>query len=173
MFIAIGMVGVLLFVLAYLVDAVFDGVVDGLLPDSEWLSLSAIATLLTAFGLGAAVLQWRLGLPAPLAALGGLAVGAALVGATVRFTRSLREMATDATPEANDLLGCGGRVVTAVRAGSSGEVVVQLAGQPVKLSAIGPPAGSADLDRGADIVVVEVVSPTRVRVETTDQFWAN
>lgn len=172
MFVAIGTIGVLLFVVAYLVDAVFDGLVEGLLPDSEWLSLSAIATLLTAFGLGAAVLQWRLGLPAPLAALGGLVVGGALVAATVRLTRSLRDMATDATPEADDLLGCGGRVVTAVRAGSSGEVVVQLGGQPVKLSAIGPPPGAGDLARGTDIVVVEVVSPTRVRVETAEHFWA-
>lgn len=172
MYVAIGMVGMLLLVLAYLVDNLLDGLIEGLAPDSEWLSLSALATLLTAFGLGAAVLQWQLGLPAPLAGLGGLAFGGILVWLTVRWSRSLRNMATDATPTADDLLGRTGQVVTPVRAGSSGEVLVVLGGQPVKLSAVGPPSGATDLDTGADIIVVDVVSPTRVRVEAADRFWA-
>jgi membrane protein implicated in regulation of membrane protease activity len=171
MFVAIGLVGVALFLLAYLADSILDGVIEGLLPDSEWLSLSAVATLVTAFGFGAAVLQWRFDAPIPVAAAGGLALGVGLAGVSVRWSRALRDMPTDATPSADDLLGRPGRVVTPVPAGSSGEVLVTLGGQPVKLSAVGPLAGSAELARGADIVVVEVLSPTRVRVEASDAFW--
>jgi hypothetical protein len=54
-----------------------------------------------------------------------------------------------------------------VRAGGTGEVLVRLAGQPVKLAA----TADEDLERGTDTVVVDVVSATRVRIESATRFW--
>jgi membrane protein implicated in regulation of membrane protease activity len=169
MFIAIGIVGVLLLLVALLVDDIF----DGLLPESDWLSTASIAAFLAAFGFGAGLLQRQVGLHPGLAAAGGAAAGVALAMVAVRWSRALSTMATDATPTSGDLLGCTGRVITAVPGGSSGEVMVRLGGQPVKLSAVGPDGGDAELSRGAEVIVVDVLSPTRVRVEPVDRFWSS
>ena len=55
-----------------------------------------------------------------------------------------------------------------MRAGGTGEVLVRLGGQPVKLSA----TAAEDLPRGTDSVVIAVESSTRVVVEAADRFWA-
>ena len=165
MFIVIGALGVALLGVALL----FDDVIDGLLPESDWFSTTAVATVVTAFGFGAAVLHHRLGWPVPAAAVGGIIAGGALGAIAVRWSRSLSTMATDATPTAGDLVGCLGRVVTEIPTESAGEVLVQLGGQPVKLSAV---SAEQTLPGGTDIVVVAVLSPTRVRVEPAASFWA-
>jgi hypothetical protein len=57
--------------------------------------------------------------------------------------------------------------VTPVRAGGTGEVLVRLGGQPVKLSA----TADEDLPLGTESVVVAVESATRVKVESAVRFW--
>jgi len=59
-------------------------------------------------------------------------------------------------------------VVTPVPAGGVGEVLVRLAGQPVKLAA----TADEDLARGAESVVIDTLSPTRVVVQSAARFWA-
>ena len=114
----------------------FDDVLDGLLPESEIVSLPVIAAAMVAFGFGTAVLDGQAGFPLGLAVAGG-AVLAALAGAgAVRAGQAARGMATDATPTAKDFVGASGRVVTSIPRGSVGEIVVRMGGQPVKLTAV-------------------------------------
>ena len=55
--------------------------------------------------------------------------------------------------------------------GLRGEVLVRLGGQPVKLSALASDGSDDSFANGAEVVVVSVVSPTRVRVMAADRFW--
>lgn len=133
----------------------------------DWLSLPALAALVGAFGfVGAAVLSF--GAAAPVALGAGAVAGVALAAAATRFARSLMEMPTDAPFRSSDLVGRPGQVVTAVLPDRSGEVLVDHLGQRLKLSA----RADEVLVVGARIVVVEVVSPTFVVVESHDRFWS-
>ncbi|MGI9595847.1 MAG: hypothetical protein ACR2QK_06790, partial [Acidimicrobiales bacterium] len=124
MFVLIGLLGLFLLLAALL----FDDVLDGLVPDSDWLSLTAIAVFLAAFGLVGWSLDRATSLPALVSAFGGAGVGIALAAVAVRWSRQLTGMSTDATPAASDLVGCQGRVVTAIVDGSAGEALVRLGG---------------------------------------------
>lgn len=177
MFIAIAVFGVLLLALALLADDVFEGLFEGLfegdMPGGGWFSTTAVAAFCAALGFTAAVLQWRFDLPALAAGAGGSVAGVALATVATRWSRSLSTMHTDPTPTSNDLLGCQGRIVTPVPTGAAGEALVRLAGQQVKLSAVAGGRSAAEpLAAGADIVVVGVLSPTRVEVEAAESFWA-
>ena len=163
----IGVVGVLLL----LVGLFFDDLLAGFVPESDWLSMVAIATFLAAFGFGAYFVDSRTGLPTAVAASTGAAAGFGLGFVAMRWSRSLAEMATDATPTASDLAGCEGRVVTPIPPRSTGEVLVSLAGQPVKLTAVAGHDQIDQIDQGTSIVVVRVLSSTRVEVEAADSFW--
>lgn len=173
-FMTVGIAGAVLLVLGLVLDAVFEGLLEGLLPESEWLSLPVVGAGLVAFGFGAAITQDQLGAPTVAAVGVGAALALGSAKAATRATRSAMSMATDATPHSRDLVGTAGRIVTPIAPGGSGEVVVRLGGQPVKLSALAA-EGSDPSDTfasGTDVVVVSVVSPTRVRVQTAERFWA-
>lgn len=132
LFWVIGIVGALLLV----ISLIFDDVLDGLLPETEIVSLPVIAAAMVAFGFGTAVLDGQAGFPLGLAVAGG-AVLAALAGAgAVRAGQAAMGMATDATPTAKDFVGTSGRVITPIPRGSVGEIVVRMGGQPVKLTAV-------------------------------------
>jgi hypothetical protein len=162
-FIVIGVVGVALLIFALL----FDEILDGVLPDSEWLSVSSLSVFLSGLGLVGAASE-SLNAPTPVAWAAGVGAGCGLGAVAVWMTRSLAAMTTDETPTEDDLLGQTGRVVTAVPAGSVGEAVFQLGGQPVKVSALGPDRGVHNLEVGREVLVVDVLSSTRVRVEPVD-----
>jgi membrane protein implicated in regulation of membrane protease activity len=133
----------------------------------DWLSLPVLAALVGAFGfVGAAAVSLGapLALAVPVAAVAGVAVAAA----TYRLARGLMHMPTDASLRGSDLVGRPGRIVTALTPDRSGEVLVSQAGQQLKLSA----RGDETLVVGTAIVVVESLSPTLVRVESHDRFWA-
>lgn len=133
----------------------------------DWVSLPGLAALVGAFGfVGAAALS--LGAPLALAVVLGAAAGVGLAAATVRLARSLMHMPTDASLRGSDLVGRPGRVVTALTPDRSGEVLVAQAGQQLKLSA----RAEETLVVGTAVVVVESLSPTLVRVESHDRFWA-
>lgn len=167
MFLIIGFVGVALLALGL----IFDDVFEGILPESDWFSLTSLATFCVAFGFGAYVLDEQVGWPVPVAAVGGAAAGVALALVALRWSRSLANMATDATPAADDLVGREGRIITPVPAGSTGEALVRLGGQQLKLTAVATPDQRNELERGAPIVVVRVLSSTRVEVQSADTFW--
>lgn len=133
----------------------------------DWLSLPALAALVGAFGfVGAAVLSF--GAPTPLALAAGAAAGLALAAAAARLARAMIDMPTDAPVRSADLVGRFGRVVTATTADRTGEVLVHHAGQRLKVAA----RADETLPVGAEVVVVEVLSPTFVRVESRDRFWS-
>lgn len=161
-FLVLGGLGV-----AFLVVGLVVGEVDvdvDLGPD--WVSLPVLAALVGAFGfVGAAVVA--LGAPTSAGIAAGVVGGLVLAAATARLMSGLLHMPTDATPRAGDVVGRPGRIVTALTADRTGEVLVRHAGQQLKFSAL----GDETLAVGAEVVVVEVVSPTLVRVEAHDRFW--
>lgn len=134
----------------------------------DWVSLPVIAALVGAFGfIGAAVIA--LGAPAPVGLAAGAAGGVALAALTARLVKGLMHMRTDAPLRSSDLVGRPGRVVTALTADRTGEVLVSQAGQQLKLAA----RADETLAVGDEVVVVEVESPTLVRVESRARFWAS
>ncbi len=169
MFVVLGVVGVLLLVGAFL----FDDVLDGLLPESDWLSLTAIAAFLSAFGLAGFIVDSRIGLPVALAVAAGTVAGVALSFVAVSWSRSLGSMSTDATPALADLVGLQGRVITEVLPGSSGEVLVRLGGQQVKLTGVVDGDRAEPLARETEVVVVDALSATRVVVQPANEFWGS
>jgi membrane protein implicated in regulation of membrane protease activity len=132
----------------------------------DWLSIPVLAALVGAFGfVGAAALS--LGAPMVAALLVGAIGGLALAWAAARLTRGLMHMRTDAPVRSSDMVGRPGRVVTALTPAQGGEVLVRHAGQQLKLAA----RGDEVLRVGDQVVVVEVLSPTLVRVESHGRFW--
>jgi hypothetical protein len=164
MFVAAGLLGALLLVVFLL----FDDVLDGILPDADWISGPAIAAFLAAFGLFGWVAQEGFDAPTGAAVAVGVAGGLGLGWFAYKLSAALMDSPTDETPRTVTLVGKGGRVVTAVTAGRVGEVLVRLGGQPVKLSA----TAAESLPVGTDVVVVAVESDTKVVVESAHRFWA-
>jgi membrane protein implicated in regulation of membrane protease activity len=133
----------------------------------DWLSLPALAALVGAFGfVGAAALSF--GAAPPVALGAGAVAGVALAYLATRLARTLMDMPTDGPVRSSDLVGRPGRVVTAATAERSGEVLVHHAGQQLKVAA----RADETLTVGTEVVVVEVLSPTFVRVESRDRFWS-
>jgi membrane protein implicated in regulation of membrane protease activity len=164
MFVVVGVVGVVLLV-GFLV---FDDVLDGLVPDADWISGPALGAFLAAFGLFGWVARDGFDAPDGVAAGVGVAGGVALGYFAYRLSKALINGPTDETPAVRTLVGKSGRVVTAVAAGRVGEVMVRLGGQPLKLSA----AADEALAVGTEVVVVSVESDTKVVVEAAARFWA-
>lgn len=164
MFVVIGIVGAVLL----LSSVLFDDVIDGLVPDLDFISGPVIGSFLTAFGLFGWFATSGIDLPWLLAA--GFAAGGGVVfGAfTFKLTDALINQPTDGTPTTASLVGQTGRVVTPVRADGIGEVLVALGGASTKYTA----TADTDLATGAPVVVVAVESPTKVRVQSEAEFWA-
>ena len=159
-FLVVGAIGLLLAVIG-----LFLGDVDvDLGPD--FLSLPVIAAFVGAVGfVGAAVVG--AGGTTSTALVAGAGAGLVLGYGTFRFARGLMHMPTDPPTRADDLLGRPGRVVTDVAVDRYGEVLVDVAGQRVKLGA----RSTTETVAGTDVVVIEVLSPTSVLVEPAEVFW--
>ena len=164
MFVVVGLVGAVLLVAFLLLD----DVLEGIFPDADWISGPVLGAFLAAFGLFGWVGQDAFDLSTGAAAALGVAGGVVLGWFTYKLSKALWNSPTDATPTTASLVGQQARVVTPIRAGATGEVLVQLGGQPVKLSA------TADeyLAFGRYAVVISVESSTRVVVEAAERFWA-
>jgi membrane protein implicated in regulation of membrane protease activity len=137
---------------------VFDDVLD-VEAGPDWVSLPVIAAVVAAFGLAAGAVSGSGGgdlIAVPV----GLATGVAAGALTARFVAAAMRMPTDPPIRHADLAGRVGRVVTPIRPGRPGEVLVALGGTSHKLTA----HASTDLALGAEVVVVEVTSPTSVVV---------
>lgn len=164
MFIVIGIVGAILLVSSLL----FDDLIDGLVPDLDFISGPVIGAFLAAFGLFGWFADSGIDMPS-LAALVVAAVGGVVfAGFTYKLTDALLHQPTDATPTTGSLVGQTGRVVTPVTANGVGEVLVALGGASTKYTA----TAERDLATGSMVVVVAVESPTKVRVEAEADFWA-
>lgn len=207
MFWILGIIGAVLLLAGLLLDDVLEGIV----PDSDYLSIPALGGALAAFGFGTAIIDSQTSASLLIAlGVGGVLALATAFGA-VKASQAAMSMPTDPTPRASDLVGLTGRVVTPISPGRSGEVLLVIAGHPTKVSAVlapldppsltasdeaesAPaepvdPAGSlrsesdlADrsattdlrsLPAGSEIVVVYVLSPTRVMVQDASTFWTD
>lgn len=159
-FLIIGGLGVLILAIGLLGGELLD-LGDG------FVSTEAVAAFLATFGFGAAIAAALLHArtPLPLLAASGVGVAAALPAGWLawRLGRAASEMATDATPTRDDLLGTMGVVVTPIPEQGYGEVRVTLGGQPIKLNA----RADAPIPLGAQIFVVAAPSETSVVVEQT------
>jgi membrane protein implicated in regulation of membrane protease activity len=162
-FVVVGLLGAALLV----GTLVFDDVLDDLVPGLDFLTGPVVGAFLAAFGL----FGWFLddGVDSPVivaiaaATVGGIAFGAT----TYRATKALMHQHTDATPTTDSLVGTAAKVVTPIAAGGIGEVLVRLGGAATKYTA----TAADDLPSGTSVVIIAVESPTKVRVERTEEFW--
>ncbi len=160
----VGIVGAVVLVLSL----VFDDVLEGLVPEAGWISGPVLGAFAAAFGLAGWVTEATFDTPFVVSVVVAVAGGLALAAFTARVTLALMRSPTDATPTTVAAIGTEGRVVTPVRAGGLGEVVVHLGGQPVKLTA----TAQVDLAVNTPVTVVAAESPTKVVVEATETFWS-
>ncbi|MDX3518504.1 hypothetical protein [Streptomyces scabiei] len=166
-FYGLGITGVALLVLSL----VFDGVLDGALGGAPggvldgWLSLPVVAGFVSATGFGGVLAAELLGAGPVVAAGCGAVVGAAAAWLTYRFGRALAGDRTAVAPRGADLVGTSGRVVTAIPADGFGEVLVRLAGQPVKLAA----RSGGPVARGAEVWVEAAPTATSVLVRPVER----
>lgn len=163
MFVAVGLVGAVLLVLFL----IFDDVLDGILPDADWISGPALAAFLAAFGLFGWVAEEGFEASRPVALAAGVGGGLALGWFAYRLSRALFNSPTDETPNTATLVGQGGRVVTGIN-GRGGEVLLRLGGQPIKMFA----TADDPIAVGTEVVVIAVESDTKVVVQAAERFWA-
>ncbi|MFC9797631.1 hypothetical protein ACFVJI_33935 [Streptomyces sp. NPDC127584] len=155
-FLGLGIAGLVVLALSLVFDGVLEGVGGGL---DGLLSLPVIAGFVSALGFTGALATGAAGAGAVLATLAGIAAGTLAGWATWSFSRALLRDGAPA-PRGEDLTGTSGAVVTAIPAGGYGEVLLHLAGQPVKYAA----KAAAPVARGAEVWVESVLSPTSVTV---------
>ena len=160
-FLILGLVGLLLLVLALLFDGVLDAVTDAFdLNVNGLFSLPVIAAFVSTVGFGGMLIMGTTSAGAGLAAVGGVAAGVVVGGVAARISKALMDSPTDVTPSSDHLPGLVGTVVTPIPNGGFGEVMLRVAGQPVKFSA----RSDDEVALGASVVVVTVLSTTSVQV---------
>lgn len=164
MFVVVGVLGAVLLI----ATLIFDDVIDDLVPGLDFFSGPVIGAFLAAFGLFGWFLDDGVDSPIIIAIAAALGGGVLFGAGTYRLTRALMYQPTDATPTTESLVGTTAKVVTPIRAGSIGEVLVTLGGAPSKFTA----TADADMPAGTTVVVIAVESPTKVRVQTEAEFWA-
>ncbi|MFC5220341.1 hypothetical protein [Streptomyces coerulescens] len=165
-FLGLGITGVVLLALSLilggLLEGVFDGALDGVLDG--WLSLPVGAGFLAMTGFGGAIAMGAAGAGPVVATAVGVVCGAGTGWLTYRFSRALMRDQTALTPTGDDLVGTSGNVVTAIPADGYGEVLLRLAGQPVKFAA----RSAVPVARSAEVWVEAALSPTSVVVRPVD-----
>lgn len=159
LFVALAAIGFALLIVAIVLGGVFDLDIDLEGDLGPWLSLPALGAFLGAFGVGGLLISSATDEAALPSVAGGAAAGIALGWAAGRLTRSFVNMPTDAAPTSGDYMGQIGRIVTAV-GGGRGEVMLRVGGSPRKLAA----AADTDIALGTEVVVIEVMSSSAVRV---------
>lgn len=162
MFVVMAVAGFGLLVLGLVLDGLMDGVFDALDFDADGggvLSAPVIGSFLAAFGVGGYLVTESLDANLVVALLGAALAGVVFGAIALRLSVALIDMPTDATPTAGSFQGQIGKVVTPIASGR-GEILLPVGGSKQKLSA----HSDGDIPRGEDVVVVEVLSSTSVRV---------
>ncbi|MEU7278496.1 hypothetical protein AB0A69_06860 [Streptomyces sp. NPDC045431] len=167
LFLGLGIAGIVLLVASLVLDGVlegfFDGALDGLFDG--WLSLPVIAGFVSMLGFTGAIVLGSTGLGAGPATGAGALTGIGAGWLTWKLSRSLMRDPSANAPRGDDLIGTTGSVVTAIPADGYGEVLLRVAGQPVKFAA----KSDAPVQRGAEVWVEEVLSPSSVRVRLVER----
>ncbi|MFJ4790337.1 hypothetical protein [Streptomyces sp. NPDC088794] len=168
-FLGLGIAGVVLLVLSLVFDGVLEGLFEGVgalngLFDGL-LSLPVIAGFVSMVGFSGAIAMGTTGVGVVGATAVGVPAGVATGWLTYRLSRALLSDRSGAARRDDDLIGISGSVVTAIPVDGYGEVLVRLAGQPVKLSAKSPVA----VARGAEVWVEAALSHTAVAVRLVER----
>ncbi|MFF9628027.1 hypothetical protein [Streptomyces fradiae] len=164
-FLGLGIAGLVLLVFSLVFDGLLEGVFDGIGGGLDGLlSLPVIAGFVSALGFTGAIVLGTGGAGAGVAAGAGVFTGVGAAWLTWRLSRALMRGGT-AAPRGEDLTGTSGTVVTAIPAGGYGEVLLRLAGQPVKYAA----KAEVPLARGTEVWVDAVLSPTSVSVRPVER----
>jgi hypothetical protein len=168
-FLGLGITGVVLLVLSLVLDGVLEGLfggaglLDGLLDGL--LSLPVVAGFMSVLGFAGAIAMGTTDVGAAGAALIGVPAGVVTGLLAWRLSRALMDDRSGAAPRGDDVVGAAGSVVTAIPADGYGEVLVRLAGQPVKLAARSP----VPVARGAEVWVEAALSQTAVAVRLVER----
>ncbi|MFG2417415.1 hypothetical protein [Streptomyces goshikiensis] len=162
LFLGLGIGGIVLLAVSLVLDGVVEGVLDNLF--GGWLSLPVVAGFVSMLGFTGAIMLGSTGLGPGAAAAVGAAAGSGAGWLAWRLSRALLGDRSGAAPHQEDLLGSTGTVVTAIPAGGYGEVLLRLAGQPVKYAA----QAETPLTRGAEVWVMAAPSSTSVTVRAVE-----
>ncbi|MGH9245942.1 MAG: hypothetical protein ACRD29_16820, partial [Acidimicrobiales bacterium] len=161
-YILVGLVAVAVLVVSLVFDDLFEGLTDAL-GGPDWLSLPVVAALVAGFGFVAGAVA-GLGGVTVLALGAGVAGGGLTAWLAARLVVAAMRMPTDPPVRHDQLYGRTGRIVTPIPAGRRGEVLIELAGVRHKVAA----TAEVPIGLGAEVVVVEVISPTSVVVAILD-----
>ncbi|WP_432058020.1 hypothetical protein [Streptomyces sp. bgisy022] len=166
-FVGLGIAGLVVLLFSLIFDGVLEGLFGGLLDGmlDGFLSLPVIAGFVSMLGFGGAITLGTTGLGVTGATAVGVLTGVAAGWLTWRFSRALMDDQDAAAPRGGDLVGSSGSVVTAIPAGGYGEVMVYLAGQPLKLAA----KSQVPVARGAEVWVESALSATSVSVRPVER----
>lgn len=165
-FLGLGIAGLVVLLLSLVFDGFLEGAFDSLPGGLDgFLSLPVIAGFVSMLGFAGAIVLGATGLGVGAATAVGVAAGAGAGWLTWRFSRALMRDGDAGTPRGTDLVGSAGTVVTGIPADGYGEVLVHLAGQPVKLSARSP----APVARGSEVWVEAVLTATSVSVRAVER----
>ncbi|CAL9509308.1 hypothetical protein SUDANB108_03627 [Streptomyces sp. enrichment culture] len=168
-FLGLGIAGVVLLALSFVLDGVIEGLLDGAgvmegLLDGL-LSLPVIAGFVSMLGFSGAIVMGTTGLGPVGATVVGVPAGVVTGWFAYRLSRALVDDSSGAAPRDADLIGSSGSVVTAIPAEGYGEVLVHVAGQPRKFAAKSPVA----VGRGAEIWVERTLSQSAVSVRPVER----
>ncbi|MET8576102.1 hypothetical protein [Streptomyces sp. NPDC005012] len=164
-FLGLGIIGVALLALSLVLDGVLEGVLDGLGGGLDGvLSLPVIAGFLSALGFTGAIVTGTTGAGTGVATGAGAVAGGAVGWVAWRFGRALLHDGAPA-PRGEDLTGTSGSVITAIPADGYGEVLLHLAGQPVKYAA----RAASPVARGTEVWVESLLSATSVTVRPVER----
>ncbi|WP_369242375.1 hypothetical protein AB5J56_06075 [Streptomyces sp. R21] len=165
-FLGIGITGVVLLALSLVFDGVLDSVLDGTLDGLDGrLSLPVVTGFVAMTGFGGAITMGAAGTGPVVATASGAVCGAGTGWLTYRFSRALMRDQTAVTPHGDDLVGTSGNVVTAIPADVFGELLLELAGQPVKFAA----RSEGPVARSVEAWVETVPTATSVVVRPVDR----
>ncbi|MFF8275290.1 hypothetical protein ACF05T_04095 [Streptomyces lateritius] len=166
LFLGLGIAGIVLLAASLVLDGVLEGVFDGALDGllDGWLSLPVIAGFVSMLGFTGAIVLGSTGLGPGAATAAGAVTGAGAGLLTWRLSRALAGDSGGAAPRHDALVGSTGTVVTAIPVGGYGEVLLRLAGQPVKCAA----TADGPLERGAEVWVTAAPSATSVSVRPVE-----
>ncbi|MBW3085327.1 hypothetical protein KEM60_01524 [Austwickia sp. TVS 96-490-7B] len=157
-FLIIGGVGLGLLLVSLVVGEIFHGVIDALIP-GDVISGAAVASFLSALGfIGALVLTQTEN--TALATAAGTTVGLGLAALATWMTRVLMHGDTAHNVNPSGFIGLHGTVINPIPTDGYGQVSIIAEGHITRLNA----RCEQPLDPGLPVTVIDVLSPTSVRV---------
>lgn len=157
-FLALGVLGIVLLLVALVLGDVLDGALEGL--SGGLFSTEALAGFLGALGFGGAIALDATG-STSLAVIIGLVLGVLLGFAAARASRFLHGTGETDTVRTSDMIEKIGQVVDAIPEGGFGVVSISVGGHLTRLNA----RSSIAVPAGTQVSVTSIISPTAVQVE--------